>query len=115
MTHADCEFVSQDVGTILDVEDVVPGGSYTLEVSSPGVERKISRPQEFERFSGQKIKVGDVNLQYNAVGQTSDSKPKKEAASQVQRERIRIEGAAKLRMVAVEGGKAGLLERARDC
>src|SRR5579863_2109890 len=57
VSHADCEFISQDVGTILDVEDVVPGGSYTLEVSSPGVERKLSRPQEFERFSGQKIKV----------------------------------------------------------
>jgi ribosome maturation factor RimP len=57
VTHADCEFMSQNVGTILDVEDVVPGGSYTLEVSSPGVERKLSKPQEFERFSGQKIKV----------------------------------------------------------
>jgi len=57
VTHADCEFISQNVGTILDVEDVVPGGSYTLEVSSPGVERKISKPQEFERFSGKKIKV----------------------------------------------------------
>lgn len=57
VTHADCEFISQNVGTILDVEDVVPGGSYNLEVSSPGVERKLSKPQEFERFSGQKIKV----------------------------------------------------------
>src|SRR5215472_5526827 len=57
VSHADCEFISQNVGTILDVEDVVPGGGYTLEVSSPGVERKLSKPQEFERFSGQKIKV----------------------------------------------------------
>jgi len=57
VTHADCEFISQNVGTILDVEDVVPGGAYTLEVSSPGVERKLTKPQEFERFSGQKIKV----------------------------------------------------------
>jgi len=57
VSHADCEFISQNVGTILDVEDAVPGGSYTLEVSSPGVERKLSKPQEFERFSGQKIKV----------------------------------------------------------
>lgn len=57
VTHADCEFISQNVGTILDIEDVVPGGAYTLEVSSPGVERKLSKPQEFERFSGQKIKV----------------------------------------------------------
>ena len=57
VSHADCEFISQNVGTILDVEDAVPGGPYTLEVSSPGVERKLSKPQEFERFSGRKIKV----------------------------------------------------------
>jgi ribosome maturation factor RimP len=57
VTHADCELMSQQVGTILDVEDIIPGGKYTLEVSSPGVERKLSRPRDFERFTGQKIKV----------------------------------------------------------
>jgi ribosome maturation factor RimP len=57
VTHADCEFISQNVGTILDVEDIVPGGSYTLEVSSPGVERKLTRPKDFERFKGQKARV----------------------------------------------------------
>src|SRR5882672_8244040 len=57
VTHADCEFMSQQVGTILDVEDVVPGAHYTLEVSSPGVERKLTKPREFERFVGQKVKV----------------------------------------------------------
>lgn len=57
VTHADCELVSQQVGAILDVEDVVPGGRYTLEVSSPGLERPLSRPSEFERFLGHKIKV----------------------------------------------------------
>ena len=57
VTHSDCEFISQNVGTILDVEDVIPGGRYTLEVSSPGVERKLTRPQEFQRFLGHKIKV----------------------------------------------------------
>jgi ribosome maturation factor RimP len=46
-----------NVGTILDVEDVIPGAGYTLEVSSPGVERKLTKPREFERFVGQKIKV----------------------------------------------------------
>jgi ribosome maturation factor RimP len=53
----DCELVSQQVGTILDVEDVIPGGRYTLEVSSPGVERRLSRPSDFERFMGQKVKI----------------------------------------------------------
>ena len=57
VTHADCEFISQHVGTILDVEDIIPGGSYTLEVSSPGVERKLTKPADYERFRGQKIKV----------------------------------------------------------
>jgi ribosome maturation factor RimP len=57
VTHADCEFISQHVGTILDVEDVIPGGRYTLEVSSPGVERKLTRPSDYQRFQGQKIKV----------------------------------------------------------
>jgi ribosome maturation factor RimP len=57
VTHADCEMMSQQLGTILDVEDIIPGGKYTLEVSSPGVERKLSRASDFERFTGQKIKV----------------------------------------------------------
>lgn len=57
VTHGDCEMISLEVGTILDVEDIIPGGAYTLEVSSPGVERKLAKPKDFERFTGQKIKV----------------------------------------------------------
>jgi ribosome maturation factor RimP len=57
VSHGDCENVSNQVGTILDVEDVIPGGSYTLEVSSPGVERKLTKPTDFERFAGQKAKL----------------------------------------------------------
>jgi ribosome maturation factor RimP len=57
VSHADCEFISQQVGTILDIEDVIPGDSYTLEVSSPGLERKLSKAKDFERFVGQKAKV----------------------------------------------------------
>ena len=57
VTHGDCELVSQQVGTILDVEDVVPGGRYTLEVSSPGVERKLIKPEDYQRFQGKKAKI----------------------------------------------------------
>jgi ribosome maturation factor RimP len=57
VTHGDCELISQQVGTILDVEDVVPGGHYTLEVSSPGVERKLLKPHDYERFQGKQAKV----------------------------------------------------------
>jgi ribosome maturation factor RimP len=57
VTHEDCAVFARDFGTLLDVEDVVPGAEYTLEVSSPGLERKLSRPEEFERFRGSLIKV----------------------------------------------------------
>src|ERR1041384_5259995 len=57
VTHGDCESVSQQVGTILDVEDVVPGGHYTLEVSSPGVERKLLKPQDYQGFQGKKARI----------------------------------------------------------
>ena len=56
VSHADCEMVSQQVGTILDVEDVVPG-HYTLEVSSPGVERKLLKPGDYQRFQGKKVRI----------------------------------------------------------
>ena len=57
VTHGDCELVSHQVGAILDVEDVVPGGRYTLEVSSPGVERKLVKPADYQRFHGKKARI----------------------------------------------------------
>jgi len=57
VTHEDCANVSREVSTILDVEDVVPGGSYLLEVSSPGLDRKLLRPEDYKRFTGSRIKV----------------------------------------------------------
>ncbi len=57
VTHEDCANFSREFGTILDVEDAVPGGSYTLEVSSPGLDRKLSRASDFERFVGSRLKL----------------------------------------------------------
>ena len=57
VTHGDCELISERLGSLLDQEDAVPGDSYTLEVSSPGLERKLSRPRDFERVIGQKLRV----------------------------------------------------------
>jgi ribosome maturation factor RimP len=57
VTHEDCTLFTQDFGTLLDVEDLVPGSEYTLEVSSPGLERKLSKPAEFIRFTGGLIKL----------------------------------------------------------
>ncbi len=56
VTHADCEAISLGVSNILDTEDLFPG-HYTLEVSSPGVERKLSKWKDFERFQGHRMKV----------------------------------------------------------
>jgi len=57
VTHDDCEMLSEGLGKLLDEEDVIPGDSYTLEVSSPGVERKLSSARDFERVKGQKVKL----------------------------------------------------------
>jgi len=56
ITHGDCANFSREFGTILDVEDAV-AGSYTLEVSSPGLDRKLTKPKDFERFTGSRMKV----------------------------------------------------------
>ena len=56
ITHEDCANLSREVGTILDVEDAIPG-SYTLEVSSPGLDRKLIRPADYERFTGSRVKL----------------------------------------------------------
>lgn len=57
VTHEDCALFSQEVSTILDVEDAVPGGAYTLEVSSPGLDRKLSKAADYERFLGSRVKL----------------------------------------------------------
>jgi ribosome maturation factor RimP len=53
---ADCQRVSQEMGTILDVEDVLPD-SYTLEVSSPGLDRPLREAGDYERFAGRLAKI----------------------------------------------------------
>jgi ribosome maturation factor RimP len=57
VTHEDCAAFSQDFGTLMDVEDLVPGAEYTLEVSSPGLDRKLTLPEDFRRFAGSMAKV----------------------------------------------------------
>jgi ribosome maturation factor RimP len=57
ITHEDCAAFSRDFGVLLDVEDLVPGAEYTLEASSPGLDRKLSRREDFQRFAGNLVKV----------------------------------------------------------
>jgi ribosome maturation factor RimP len=56
ISHADCELVSEQLSAILDVEDPFPG-SYTLEVSSPGLDRRLVKPSDFVHFAGRKARV----------------------------------------------------------
>ena len=56
VTHGDCAIFSREFGTILDVEDAI-ADSYTLEVSSPGLDRKLTKASDFTRFTGSRMKV----------------------------------------------------------
>ena len=85
VTHEDCASFSRDFGVLLDVEDLVSGASYTLEASSPGLDRKLSRLEEFERFAGCLVKVRTFEPVRNnrhwqgrlvaAASRVSDSRP----------------------------------------
>ena len=57
ISHADCERVSKQLSVILDVEDLVPGPGYILEVSSPGMDRALKKLADFVRFTGRAAKV----------------------------------------------------------
>ena len=58
ISHADCQRVSQQLSVILDVEELIPGAAgYTLEVSSPGMDRALRNAAEYERFRGRMAKI----------------------------------------------------------
>jgi ribosome maturation factor RimP len=70
VTHEDCSEMSHHLGTVFDVEDFIPS-SYTLEVSSPGLERGLYKREDYERFAGHPAKVksrAPVNGQRNFTG-----------------------------------------------
>jgi ribosome maturation factor RimP len=56
VTLNDCEAVSRDLSAILDVEDIIPH-AFTLEVSSPGLDRTLSKPEHFVRFVGSMVRI----------------------------------------------------------
>ncbi len=60
VTHEDCEVFSRDFGTVIDVEDLVPGAEYTLEVSSPGLDRRLTRPEEYPALLREFGEAADV-------------------------------------------------------
>ena len=57
VSHADCQRVSQQLSVILDVEELIPGPGYVLEISSPGMDRALTKAADFERFTGRLAKI----------------------------------------------------------
>ncbi len=60
VSHKDCQAVSEQLSVILDVEELVPGPRYILEISSPGLDRKLLKPADYARFAGRRAKVWTV-------------------------------------------------------
>jgi len=67
VSHSDCQALSEQLGVLLDVEDLVPGPRYILEVSSPGLDRKLTRAADFERFVGRLARISTVQPVENST------------------------------------------------
>lgn len=99
VTHADCSAVSRHVGTLLDVEDYI-SSTYTLEVSSPGLERGLYKRADYERYAGHTAKLkarqpvnGQRNFRGRIVGVEGDAVLFEDKTSG--RVRIPVDGVAK--------------------
>jgi ribosome maturation factor RimP len=67
VSHSDCQAVSEQLGVLLDVEDLIPGSRYILEVSSPGLDRKLTKAAEFERFVGRLARISTMEPVENST------------------------------------------------
>jgi ribosome maturation factor RimP len=110
VTHTDCEGFSRDFGTVLDVEDLIPGAEYTLEVSSPGLDRKLYGLDDYRRFHGSLVKLqtfepvaGNRHWQ-GRLGEVSDASLKLETQKKAvgKKPSGRVQGAAKPESSEVE-------------
>ena len=106
ISHADCERVSQQLSVILDVEELIEGPGYTLEVSSPGLDRALKKPGDFERFVGRLAKistaepVGDAKFFEGRLAGFADGKVRMELKGKEPRVvEIPLEGIRKANLV----------------
>jgi ribosome maturation factor RimP len=80
ISHSDCERVSQQLSVILDVENLIDGPGYVLEVSSPGLDRALKKPADFDRFAGKLAKIttsepiGDMSFFEGRLAGIADGK-----------------------------------------
>lgn len=118
VTHEDCADYSRELGAILDVEDAVPGAGYLLEVSSPGLDRKLVKPADFERFNGSRVKImtrepvngnrhfdgrlralGDGRIALESPRESKKGKKRKEAEQNAQAIEIELSNIERARLV----------------
>lgn len=106
ISHADCERVSKQLSVILDVEELVDGPAYVLEVSSPGLDRALKRPADFERFTGRLAKIstsepiGDAKFFEGRLAGFAEGKVKMELKGKEPRTvEIPLEGIRKANLV----------------
>ena len=106
VSHADCERVSKQLSVILDVEDLVDGPGYVLEVSSPGLDRALKRPADFERFTGRLAKIstsepiGETKFFEGRLAGFTDGKVRMELqGKEVKTVEIPLEGIRKANLV----------------
>ena len=102
VTIDDCRFVSLEVGTLLDVEDVI-GHKYTLEVSSPGLDRPLRGPDDYRRFAGCLVKMvvteavdGQTHIAGRLQGMDGDDVLVQIGREKVKRVPARLVGRARL-------------------
>ena len=106
ISHADCQRVSQQLSVILDVEELIEGPGYILEVSSPGLDRALKKPSDFERFAGRLAKistsepVGDAKFFEGRLAGFADGKVRMEVKGRETRlVEIPLEGIRKANLV----------------
>jgi ribosome maturation factor RimP len=106
ISHSDCERVSQQLSVILDVEELIDGPGYILEVSSPGLDRALKKPGDFERFTGRLAKIttsepiGDAKFFEGRLAGFADGKVKMELKGKEPRTvEIPLEGIRKANLV----------------
>ena len=114
VSHQDCVAVAREVSALLDVHDALPG-AYSLEVSSPGVDRPLKKSADFARFIGKKAKVRlrpDAVQSFDLQGpQRPDSVPRRNFSGTIDavegdRVKISVEGAGQFELVIGEIEKA---------
>jgi len=106
ISHADCERMSQQLSVILDVEELIEGPGYILEISSPGLDRALKKPGDFERFTGRLAKIstnepiGEAKFFEGRLAGFADGKVRMELkGKEVRMVEIPLEGIRKANLV----------------